>query len=209
MKKRWIIAILILTLSSCWKDALQKDDITIKNISTQKSTFSSDFKPYKWCKIVEKVWAWMLLKVQECTVKGNTLTVNPSESLPWFFIEIDSGSWFVAQELAIQKFDVGDFDNSLVAWEKLIKKFIQDAYIKEWQCSFKKITEKSKDVILLHLLPNKETDTCWEYGYDSQEKNNYFLVFKNEKKVVFIREQTKKRLFDPNSLQLTINEDKK
>ncbi len=217
----FFVSIFSLLLSSCGKLGEEKQIHT--NLANQKEitkTSSGKFTeekkdnagrkaPYIWCKWEKRTWAWLEVWVQNCKIKGKKLTINPSKTLPWYFFEIDSGSWFVAQRLAIQVFNTSETKTIEESLEKVFEKIKSQNEIDKNKCKFKKeetLSGKDKEIYILRQSGSGTTQTgsiCWDYWYIIDGDKKYFEIFKNKlNKVLFINQTKEKQLFDEKNIKI-------
>lgn len=161
--------------------------------------------PYKWCQWVKKTWNQLQVWTQECRVKNNILTINPSKTFPWFFLEINTWSWFTSEKLAIQVFNTKGSTTTDIALEKVRNQLLKENFIKkEDTCVFKKVDTLSNDAKKVFTLAKESGETCWEYSLDQtgQELRLFEVKTENKNKVIFINQMAEKQLFDEKNIKI-------
>lgn len=161
--------------------------------------------PYKGCQWVRKSWNGLEVWTQECKVKNNLLTINPSKAFPWFFLEINTWSWYTSEKLAIQAFNTKGSTSTDEALEKVKSQLLKENFIKKDDaCVFKKVDTLSNEARKVFTLAKENWETCWEYSLDlTGEELRFFEVkTENKNKVIFINQMTWKQLFDEKNIKI-------
>lgn len=203
MKKIVVLSGIMFLLFSCSSQD-KWPNLSIAEVDTTTMIQQRQFKAYEGCTLEDRTGAWLKLKVQNCTIKWKWLTVNPSETLPWYFIEINSGSGFVAQELALQVLSIGDYPDRAAGVKKLEEYLKSQSYIPQNGCILKKDEWKSKDnkkVFRLVVEEWKKDINCGDYADINPKNQRYFILYDTTKKIVFVNQRKSKRLFDENTIE--------
>lgn len=209
----------LLFSSSCWKLGEEKqihtklsDQKEIKKDIPKKEEKKTSWErktPYIWCNWEKKTWAWLELWVQNCRIKWKNLTINANETLPWYFYEVDSWSWFISQKLAIQVFKNPEAKTIEDSLQKIWEKINTQNTINKNNCKFKKdinLSDKESEAYTLiktWTWMSQTWTTCWDYEYIENGNKKYFKIFLTRiTKPIFINQTKDKQLFDEKSIKL-------
>lgn len=202
-------------LTSCSKDENVQITTTFEKPVVQWKTLDKESEminkywyikaPYIWCQWVKKSAHSIEVWTQECTIRNKWITINPSKSFPWFFLEVNSWSWYTSEKLAIQVFDTKGSKSTIDALERVKKQLLKENFIKkEDACVFKKDEALSNETKKIFTLWKENGETCWEYSFDTNWKEVRYFESKteNKNKVIFISQMNEKQLFDEKNIKI-------